>query len=184
MMLLLKDRGHTVWLDGMAKEVVKIFLQNPEYLRNKKELQRALDAVKVIHSNHGRKQALKGDVIITTSGMLDGGPVLFYLETLHKDPKSSILLSGYQVERSNGRMLLDTGHIMLRGSKVKVECRVQRFDFSAHAGHADLVKFAKDSGAKDVVLFHGDQPEQLRKDLEKFTNVHIPEIGETLSFRD
>jgi putative mRNA 3-end processing factor len=184
MAMVLNQRGYTVWLDGMAKEVIQIFMRYPEYIRNKKELQKAYENLKVVHSQMGRKQALKGDVILTTSGMLDGGPVLHYLETLHKDPRSSILLSGYQVEGSNGRLLMDTGQINLRGQRVKVECRVQKFDFSAHAGHEDLVKFAKGTGAKDIVLFHGDQPDKLRKDLEKFAKVHTPATGEVVEFRD
>jgi putative mRNA 3-end processing factor len=184
MALVLKDRGYTVWLDGMAKDVSEIFMRYPEYLRNKRELGQAYEKVHFIRSQHARKQALKGDVIITTSGMLDGGPVLYYLEQLHKDPKSSIFLSGYQVEGSNGRMLLDSGHVNIRGSKIKVECQVRKFDFSAHAGHQDLVKFAKDTGAKDIVLFHGDQPEKLVADLSKFTNVHTPATGDILKFRD
>ncbi len=182
--LILKDRGYTVWLDGMAKEVIKIFLANPAFLRNKKELERALEKVHVIRGAHARKQALKGDVILTTSGMLDGGPVLYYLEHLYKDPKSSVLMTGYQVEGSNGRMLLDTGHIDLRGARIKVQCKVDRFDFSAHAGHKDLVKFARDCAPKDIVLFHGDQGEKLKPDLEKFANVHTPAVGQRLRFKD
>lgn len=183
--LVLKDRGHTVWLDGMSKEVSRIFLSHPEYLRNKKDLIDALGSVRFIHSHIGRKQALKpGGVILTSSGMLDGGPVLYYLEHLHNDPKSSILLSGYQVEGTNGRKLMDTGHVDIKGNRVKVQCRVKKFDFSAHAGHKDLVKFAKDCAPKEIVLFHGDQSEMLRPDLEQFANVHTPKIGETLTFED
>lgn len=184
MALVLANRGYTVWLDGMAKEVIKVFLRYPEYLRNKKDLQKAYDNMKVIHSEMGRRQALKGDVILTTSGMMDGGPILYYLQHLHKDPKSSVFLSGYQVEGSNGRMLLETGQVVIKGSTIKVDCQVRKFDFSAHAGHQDLVKFAKDSGAKDIVLFHGDQPDALRDDLSKFANVFTPATGEKLVFRD
>lgn len=154
-------------------------------MRNKKDLATALGNVRFIHSHIGRKQALKpGSVILTSSGMLDGGPVLYYLENLHKDPKSSVLLSGYQVKGTNGRKLLETGHVDIRGQRLKVECQVRKFDFSAHAGHQDLVKFAKDSGAKEIVLFHGDQSEQLVPDLSKFANVHAPKIGDVLTFKD
>lgn len=182
--LVLKDKGYTVWLDGMSKAVSKVFLSHPEYLRNKKDLEKALEGIHFVHSNHGRKQALKGDVILTSSGMLDGGPVLFYLNSLHSDPKSSVLLTGFQVKGSNGRSLLETGHINLQGSRIKVECKVKKFDFSAHAGHKDLVKFAKDSQPKDIVLFHGDQPDKLKHDLEKFANVYTPKTGEVLKFKD
>lgn len=184
MALILKDKGYNVWIDGMAKQVAKIFMKNPKYIRNIKDLQRAYDAAKIVNHHHNRKQALKGDVILTTSGMLDGGPVLYYLKRLHGDAKNNVLLSGYQVEGTNGRMLMDTGHINIEGSRVKVEGKVKKFDFSTHAGHKDMVKFAKASGASDIVLFHGDNPDALRPDLEKFANVHTPANGETIQFKD
>lgn len=183
--LVLKDSGFPVWLDGMSKEVSKIFLANPEFVRNRKDLERAFERIKFVHSQHSRKLAVKGgNVILTTSGMLDGGPVLYYLSQLHNDPKSSVFLTGYQVEGTNGRRLLETGHIEDKGVKRKIECRVDKFDFSAHAGHQELVKFAKGCGAKDIVLFHGDKPELLRPDLEKFATVHTPAIGDVLTFND
>lgn len=182
--LVLKDAGFNVWLDGMAKQVSRIFMGQPNFLRNKKDLERAFENIRFIHSQHGRKQALKGDVILTTSGMLDGGPVLWYLSQLRNDPKSRVLLTGYQVEGTNGRRLLETGHIQDKGVNVKVECGVQKFDFSAHAGHKDLVKFARDCGAKDIVLFHGDKPELLRPDLEEFATVHTPKTGETVQLSE
>lgn len=182
--LVLANSGHDVYLDGMAKEVFKIYLNHPGFLRSKKDLERAYRNLKVVHGHHARKGALDGSVVLTSSGMLDGGPVLYYLEQLHKDPKSSVFLSGYQVEGSNGRSLLDTGHVNIKGNSMKVECEVRKFDFSAHAGHKDLVHFAKESGAKDIVLFHGDKPDEMRTDLEKFANVHTPAVGEKITFRD
>lgn len=183
--LVLKDSGHSIWMDGMAKDVSRIFLSHPEYIRNKKDLEKTFEQIKFVHSNHGRKLAAKpGNVILTTSGMLDGGPVLHYMNMLHNDPKSSVFLTGFQVEGSNGRRLLDTGHIEDQGVSMKVSCQVRKFDFSAHAAHAALVKFAKDSGAKDIVLFHGDNSEALRPDLEKFANVHCPQIDQEMVFRE
>ena len=182
--LVLKNSGYNIWLDGMAKDVSRVFLRNPEYIRNRKELEHVYESIKFVHSQHGRKQAVKGDVILTTSGMLDGGPVLYYLSQLRNDPKSSVFLTGYQVEGTNGRRLLETGHIEDKGTSFKVNCQVEKFDFSAHAGHDELVKFAKDSGAKDVVLFHGDKSDLLRPDMEKFARVHTPKIGDWLDLTD
>jgi putative mRNA 3-end processing factor len=183
--LVLKDAGHEVWLDGMSKDVSRIFLQNPEFIRNKRDLEKAFERIKFVTSQHARKQAVRGgNVILTTSGMLDGGPVLYYLNQVHNDPRTKIHLAGFQVEGSNGRRLLETGIIQDKGNNLKIECQVEKYDFSAHSGHAELVKFAKASGAKDVILFHGDQSEMLRPDLEKFTTVHTPEIGDVMEWKD
>ena len=41
--------------------------------------------------------------------MMDGGPILNYMNKLKDDSKSAVLLTGYQVENSNARLLMDKG---------------------------------------------------------------------------
>ena len=45
-----------------------------------------------VSSKSDKKKALEGDVIITTSGMLDGGPSLWYLNRLRHDLKNEIFM--------------------------------------------------------------------------------------------
>ena len=116
-------------------------------------------------------------MIVTTGGMLDGGPVLFYIGELYRDANSSILLTGFQVDGSNGRQLLDEGTITVDGTTIRPSCEVLKFDFSAHAGHSDLVRLAQESRAKTVVLMHGDNRELLRDSLEPICDVVLPTNG-------
>ena len=179
--MILSNSGFDVWMDGMGEKIAKIFLRYPRYLRSEKNLRKALSRVRMVKTSQNRKHALKGEVILTTSGMLDGGPVLWYLEKLRKDPKSAILLTGYQVEGTNGRQLLDKGSLDFYGVSQKVECQVYYFDFSAHAGHKELVNFAKGCSPEKVVLFHSDNREPLAEDLKDFAEVIIPENGKPFS---
>jgi len=165
LLTLLKAR-HEVWLDGMGKKVNEIYMGHPEYLRSVKKLRQAIRRVKAVHSSHGRRLALEGEVIVTTSGMLDGGPVLRYLERIREDPRSAILLTGYQVEGTNGRKLVERGVIDLYGVEVDIKCEWQKFDFSAHAGHDDLVRFIEACDPQRVVLMHGENREILAEALE------------------
>jgi len=165
-LLTLAKANHEVWLDGMGKTVNGIYLEQPEYVRSVKKLRRAIHRAKVVHSPRGGELALNGEVIVTTSGMLDGGPVLRYLEHIREDPKSAILLTGYQVEGTNGRMLIEKGAIDLYGVTVDVRCEWQKFDFSAHAGHDDLVRFIEACDPQRVVLMHGENREILAEALE------------------
>jgi putative mRNA 3-end processing factor len=187
--MVLEGKGLRVWLDGMSREVARIYAQHPQYLRDAGQYQRAMAGVKSVRSHHGRSVALKeADVIVSTGGMMDGGPVLWYLDHLRNDPKCGIALTGYQVHGTNGRRLMDERVIDfdLRnpGQRVhKVECEVRHFDFSAHAGHKDLVAFAKATRAKDIVLFHGDQRQELVGDLSDFATVHLPLRGEHFTIR-
>jgi putative mRNA 3-end processing factor len=79
LLLVLKNAGYDVWFDGMGKKISKLYLKYPKYLRSADDLKKAFKKVNVVHSDHGRKMAMKGPVIITSSGMMDGGPVLSYM---------------------------------------------------------------------------------------------------------
>ena len=61
---------------------------------------------RLVSSKSDRKKALDADVIVTTSGMLDGGPAHWYLNRLRNDQRNAILLTGYQAENSGGRRLI------------------------------------------------------------------------------
>ena len=178
--LILHDLGYEIWLDGMGKKISEIFLKYPEYLRNPSKLKNAIAKTNMVYSNHNRKQALDGEIIITTSGMLEGGPVLWYINKIAEDPKSAIILTGYQVEGTNGRMLLENRSINLHGVTRKVNCQVDYYDFSAHAGHDQLVNFARSCRAKKVVIYHSDDPGPLAEEIKDFAEVYIPQSDEII----
>lgn len=181
LMHLLADSPYEIWFDGMGKAVTRMYLDHPEFLNDPGSLERAFHRVNIVHSFYGRKHALKGDIIITTSGMLDGGPVLYYLEQLRKDPLCALFLTGYQVKGTNGHQLLETGRIDIRGVQEKVEMDVRFFDFSAHAGHIQLREFANRCGPQRIILFHSDQREILAADLrEDGFEVILPETRDTI----
>ena len=179
-LLTLAKARHEVWLDGMGKKVNSIYVEHPEYIRSAKALRQAMHRVKVVDGPRTRELATRGEVIVCTSGMLDGGPVLHYLDLIREDPKSAILLTGYQVEGTNGRKLVDTGHIDLYGVDVEVKIEWQKFDFSAHAGHDELVRFIEACDPRRVVLMHGDQRELLAEALEG-REVLLPREGQWYS---
>jgi putative mRNA 3-end processing factor len=181
-LMTLAASGFETYLDGMARAVNSVYLSAPEYLADGKRFRRALEGVHVVEHPGDRKRALReADVIVTTGGMLDGGPVLYYIGELYPDANSSIFLTGYQVEGSNGRQLMDTGTLTVDETVVRPACEVEKFDFSAHAGHTDLVQFARATRARTVVLMHGDQREALRDDLAPHADVVVPANGEAFT---
>ena len=80
--------------------------------------------------------------------------MLDYITRLNKH--SYIFLTGYQVDGTNGRMLLDNGKIVVHGSATKITTPVSYYDFSAHADKNDLHEYIKRSGPQTVVCMHGD----------------------------
>jgi len=177
--IILKNKGYNIWFDGMGRKVSKVFLKYPRFLRSADDLKKSLNKMNLVHSDHGRKLALqKADVILTSSGMMDGGPVLSYMNKLKDDPKSAVILSGYQVPDSNARLLVDTGYLNFYGVKEKVQCEVEYFDLSAHAGHSELVEFAEKCSPEKIVLMHSDNRQALVEPLKKVGEVITPSTGE------
>ena len=176
-LLALAQKRFDVWVDGMGKEVNSIYTGHPEYLRSAKRLRTAMHRARVVRGSHHRRQALKGEVIVTTSGMLDGGPAVSYLQAIRDDPRSAVLLTGFQVPGTQGRRLLDEGVLSLDGEDVRPKFELQKFDFSAHAGHDELVAFVEKCDPETVVLMHGDNREALATSLAG-RNVLLPREGE------
>jgi putative mRNA 3-end processing factor len=174
-LMTLASSGYEVWLDGMARKVNDIYVSSPEYLADSRKFRRALEGIHVVQHPADRKQALRdADVIVTTGGMLDGGPVLHYLGERYRDANSSILLTGFQVEGSNGRQLMDRGTLDIDDVSIRPECEVMKFDFSAHAGHSQLVDLVRRTKARHLVLMHGDEREKLSEAIGSECEVLMP----------
>jgi len=171
--MILYKAGYKVWLDGMGRKIADIILEHGNSIKNPDKLNKAIKSMNMVYSNHGKKIALKSGIVLTTSGMLNGGPVLWYVDKIKDDPKSAVFLTGYQVEGTNGRMLLEKKEINIYGVRSKVDCKVKFFDFSAHAGHSQLIDFIKKTGAENVVVFHSENPDVISEEID--ANVIVPE---------
>lgn len=180
LVLILKNSGFNIWYDGMGKKVSDIFLKYPKYLRSAKNLKIALNRVNYVHSEKGRKKALKSDVIITSSGMMDGGPVLSYMNKLKGNKKNSVILTGYQIKDTNSRLLIEKKKLDFYGVIEKVECDVEYFDFSAHSGHSELIEFAEKCKPEKIVLMHSDNRDALKEPLSNIAEVLTPNDGEII----
>ncbi len=144
------------YLDGMSRKVTEVTLHNKEYISNYETLRAAVEKSTFIEDLEDRRDALKGpSIIVTTAGMLNGGPVMNYITKL--GPNSEILLTGYQVRGSNGHRLLETGRINMDGHEVKIKSKATYFDFSAHAGKSELYEYVKRVSPSVVMCVHGDQ---------------------------
>jgi putative mRNA 3-end processing factor len=184
--LMLEDCGHEVWLDGMGKRVSQTYLDNGAFLRSRGSLRAADGQVRYVKSNGQRERATEtADVIVTTSGMLEGGPVSGYLRSLGRTPKNAVFLTGYQVEGTNGRRLMDERMVEFDGEAFKVEAEVESFDFSSHLGHSDIVSFIQRCNPENVVIMHSDHPELLAEDPElKGYNFILPRTGKSFKLPD
>ena len=167
----------------MGKRVAKIHLEHQSMLRDGTALERAWRWAKQVSSKSDKKKALNADVIVTTSGMLNGGPAIWYLNRLRHDAKNAVFFTGYQARDTGGRGLLDTGKVEIYGTNVDINLELEQFSFSTHAGHQEILDFAKACEAKHVVVYHTD-PTHARPPLvvaleEQGHIVHEPVNGES-----
>jgi len=174
-----------VYLDGMGQRVASATLRFPNYLKDPRFLKKALDETIWVKNNADRKRALNNPgVIVTTAGMLQGGPAMNYLKHIYKDEKSNVFLTGYQVEGTPGRILMETGRINIDGRNYDVKGKVEKFDFSAHASQQEMMKAISKWGPEKVLLVHGD-PEVIKvfkKKIEEETGIEtlVPEAGKKI----
>jgi putative mRNA 3-end processing factor len=182
-LLILKEYGIRCFVDGMGVEVTDILLKNPQYLRDPGRLKSAYGNATTVKGAHRRSVLDEPSVVVTTAGMLNGGPVLYYLKQMYDDPNSKLLLTGFQVDGTNGRMALDTNTLEVDGEILPLRCKLEQYSFSAHSGDAELkaiVKHMCDKGTENVFCVHGDHTEEFADWVKKEigVNAFAPRLGE------
>lgn len=187
LMLLLSKAGFEcpIYLDGMARKVTDLYLSAPSFVKDRVALQAAQKRVQYIFRDTDRKRALQEpSIIISPSGMVTGGPAMEYLKLMFFHPSHAILLTGYQGEGTNGRLLLEEKCVYVDGKKVRWEGRLEQFDFSAHAGQDLLVSAIQLIKPQMLILNHGDPISidalalKLKKSVKR---IIAPDVGETLT---
>ncbi|MBU1199109.1 MAG: MBL fold metallo-hydrolase [Nanoarchaeota archaeon] len=186
-MLAEKKFKAPIYFDGMAKRLTQRILTTPDPYVNNHAILDEMFNKKVIHigSPKHREHAMKSQgIFVTTSGMVQGGPVMSYIEEMWHDPKHAILLTGFQCKRTNGRHLLDEGFIYIDGWRTYVKCEILKFGFSGHADKEDLKEIVRRVDPKKLIFQHGDPEaiEAMRSWAEKQNKwrVYAPEIGEEI----
>ncbi len=100
-------------------------------------------------------------IVISASGMIDGGRVVHHVKKRVVDPNSGIILVGFQPKGTKGRILLD-GEKMLRLHKEELPVNASIFyvnSLSAHGDYLDLIEWIKESEIDPnlVILNHGEE---------------------------
>tara|TARA_B100001250_G_C19815358_1_gene798018 strand:+ start:2584 stop:3897 length:1314 start_codon:yes stop_codon:yes gene_type:complete len=145
-----------VHIDGMGKRIAKLQMEHNRFLRDPELMNKAWNWSRRVSSKSDRKKALEADVIISTSGMLQGGPSIWYLNRLRHDLKNEIFFTGYQAKDTGGRKLQTKSKLDIFGKEVDISLNWENFSFSTHAGHKEITKFVYDCDPEDVVIYHTD----------------------------
>ena len=174
------------YVDGMGKRVTEMLLRHPEFVRDEAALRRAKSHARFVTGRDGQRKRITDQraAIVTTSGMLSGGPAMTYIPEIRSNPTNKITLTGYQVEGTPGRRLLETGSAEIDGRTMRVAARVEQYDFSAHADRSGL-RSVLDAGAdadREVVVNHGDRCVAFAEALAADGVAAVaPAVGETVT---
>lgn len=99
-------------------------------------------------------------IILSASGMATGGRVMHHLARRLPDPRSAVLLVGYQAEGTGGRALLDGAkYLRIHGEEVPVRAQICDIgQLSAHAGRSELLRWLSGFQAppRQTFLVHGE----------------------------
>ncbi len=101
-------------------------------------------------------------VIVSASGMANGGRILHHLAQRLPDSRSAVLLVGYQGEGTRGRQLQDGAkYLKIFGDMVPVRAEVVEISqLSAHGGRSELLRWLSGfkSAPRQTFLVHGEPP--------------------------
>ena len=158
-----------IYVDGMSKKATRMIDSHPELQREYNKVKRSLDrlGIKFITNPSIRRKVIKPpSIIVTTSGMLTGGPVAHYIERLYDKEDCTLILTGFQVPGTEGALLLKTGRYIHEDLDLRLKMSVRRFDFSSHASRTELFKFARKMNPERIFCIHGDNTVRFAKELK------------------
>lgn len=182
-----------IYLDGMLWDATAIHTAYPEFLCKKIQTQILhkgrnpfIDPrLKGIGSQKERKELLDSDhpaVVVATSGMLSGGPVMEYLQEFAGNPKNTLVFVGYQAEGTTGRRIqkgwkdiqLDNGKML----ELKMEIATVE-GLSGHSDHNQLMDFISNlqNKPRKIIVDHGEST----RCVELARSIHRAFKVETLS---
>lgn len=177
---IISDLGFPVYMDGMGIEATDIILKYPGFLQNPKKLGKAFGRAIKVNRTKDRKEALSRPcVVVSTAGMLNGGPIGYYIKRLYDREDCSLVLTGYQVEGTVGRVLMDTGRYTHEGIDAKLRMPFQMMDLSAHCGRDSLMELVKKTNPEKVFVMHGGETHGFATELKELGfDATAPENGD------
>jgi len=199
-------REAPVFIEGMISEATAIHTAYPEYLA--REVRNSIlhegvnpfqsDYFTIVEHPSAREEIVDGGqcIIIATSGMLEGGPVIDYFKRLASDERNTIIFVSYQIEGTRGRrvqkglaetpIINNEGRIEIIKSNMKAETIN---GFSGHSDRRQIINYIRRLMPKPerIIVCHGERTKclGLASFLRRRHNIEtiVPDILETVKLR-
>jgi KH/beta-lactamase-domain protein len=165
-----------VFIEGMISEATAIHTAYPEYLS--REVRHSIlheevnpfqsDYFTIVEHPSVRQGIMEGEpcIVLATSGMLEGGPVIEYFKNWADDDKNTIIFVSYQIEGTMGkRVQKGVNEVTMMDNEgklgvVQVKMRVESIEgFSGHSDRRQLVNYLTHLKPKPEKIFvcHGEK---------------------------
>lgn len=164
-----------VYLDGMIWEATAIHTAYPEYLNSQLRTQIFQQNENPFLSPCFRRvetAAMREEIchspdpciVLATSGMMSGGPVLEYFKEWADDDRNWLLFVGYQSEGSIGRTI-QRGRTEItlnqKGKPINLQIKINRETVDGFSGHSDRKQMMKFIGTMEpkpdkIIIGHGE----------------------------
>ncbi|HIH25052.1 TPA: beta-CASP ribonuclease aCPSF1, partial [Candidatus Woesearchaeota archaeon] len=163
-----------IYLDGMLWDIMAIHTAYPEFLNStlrqqifhKEENPFLAANIKRVGSQKERKEIIENEgscIIIATSGMLEGGPSVQYLQELADNPNNALVFSCYQAEGTLGRAIKSgVSEFTTKEGKssktIPIKMEIFKIEISGHSDRRELLNFIKNCQPRPrkVIVNHGE----------------------------
>ncbi|MEM1562500.1 MAG: beta-CASP ribonuclease aCPSF1 [Candidatus Bathyarchaeia archaeon] len=195
-----------VFIEGMISESTAIHMAYAEYLSREVRNKIINEGVNPFESEYftiiehpsARSEVIEGGpcIIMATSGMLEGGPVIDYFQNLAHEERNSLIFVSYQIEGTLGRRIQrnpqevsivdEDGKIKI----IKIGLKVYTVEgFSGHSDRKQIISYLHKIApkAENVIVCHGERNKCIA--LADFLrrkhgiNALAPDILETVRLR-
>lgn len=159
--------------EAYKEEIKELYRAHPHLFRSRElHFTLSVDESKTINDVRPPK------VVVAGSGMMAGGRILHHARRYLTDPKSILLVIGYQASGSLGRRLVDGAKkVRIMDEEVMVRAEIRQIGgFSAHADNAQLHAFVdpKRGALKHVFVVQGEDEQALGFKQEIEDRLGIP----------
>ena len=173
-------RIHPECMDTEARQAI-LTHQNPFSFENLRY---------IMHVNESKSLNTRTDpmIIISSSGMCEGGRILHHLKNNIEDARNTILITGYNAEHTLGRRIVERDPVVkIFGEEYELNAEVFVLNsLSAHADSNELVRYHAQFDPEKLrasFLVHGDldQAQKLQHRMETelgLRNIAIPAPGD------
>jgi hypothetical protein len=165
-----------IYLDGMIWEATAIHTAYPEYLNSQLRTQIFQTGenpflsplLKRVETSEMRSNIIDDPepcIVLATSGMMSGGPVLEYFKHWADNPNHALLFVGFQSETSFGRKIQRGAREVVvhdRGNPISLQVKMDLETIDGFSGHSDRLQLLSYVGTMEprperVIVGHGEE---------------------------